>query len=262
MMRRSSMPLLILALPFLTAAPAFAQAKSKKDAAGEKKSEGKKQDPKKAEKKKGPTYELNTQGTLGAPAKGSPDVYEFTYTESDGKKPVKKQAWVKIDASTKLLRDRQADLKEFKEGEALMVFGKPVARDSGGKGYVGGKTYLMQASRVVLGGKELSVNDAYKDAKDDKFQWCEATIEKPGQAVTLSYSGASYKLTLDKGAGVFMRSDGEVKRDIKKGAHLVVKGNSVAEKVEGDDKGLTVFQAAEVIAMEPRLLQWYGALLP
>src|SRR5262245_9438932 len=93
MMRRSTVPLLLLALPFLTAAPAFAQAKSKKDAAGEKKSEGKKQDPKKAEKKKGPTYELNTQGTLGAPAKGSPDVYEFAYVESDGKKPVKKQAW-------------------------------------------------------------------------------------------------------------------------------------------------------------------------
>src|SRR5437867_7205405 len=109
MMRRSTIPLLLLALPFLTAAPAFAQAKSKKDAAGEKKAEGKKQESKKAEKKKtGPTYELNTQGSLGAPAKGSPDVYEFTYMESDGKKAVKKQAWVKIDGTTKVLRDRQA----------------------------------------------------------------------------------------------------------------------------------------------------------
>jgi len=248
------------------ASPLYPQAgKNEKKAGGEKKEAGKKSEkPQKKEKVKAESYDLNTQGVLGAPAKGGGDFYEFTYTVLDGKKRSSKKAWIKIDSETTVLKDRKALVSEFKEGDPLMIFGKPVERESGGPGgYVGGgKNFrVIQASRVILAGKSLTVNDAYADPRDKTFTWCESKVEKAGAAMTVTYNDGSYKLSLDQGAAIFLRGDGDLKRDVKKGAKLVVQGNTVSEKPDGEEERPT-FKVVQAIVMEPSLLRWYDALLP
>ncbi len=235
--------------------------------AGKKENKEEKKDEKKGEKKSKKqskkvetTYDLDTLGVLGAPAKSSPDFYEFTYSVVDGKKKSSKKAWIKIDGECQLLRDRVAALTEFKEGDAIHVFTKPVAREAGA-GAVGAKVYHLQASRVVIGGKEISVNDAYSDPKDKEFQWCEGKVEKPGQSLTVSYEDASYKLTLEKGAGILMREDGDMKRDVRKGNRILVKGSAISEKPEGEDER-PVFKGVKVLVVERRLNHLYEALIP
>jgi hypothetical protein len=144
-----------------------------------------------------------------------------------------------------------------------MIFGKPVEREAGSPGqYAAGKSFrVLQASRVVIGGKNVTVNDAYSDPKDKGFEWCETKVEKPGPAMTVLYSEAPYKLSLDKGAGIFVRGDGDAKRDLKKGAKVIVLANAVSEKPDGEEER-PVYKAERAIFMEGRLLRWYEALLP
>ncbi len=229
----------------------------KKEKKEEKKGEKK---AKKAAKKQEQTYEFDTLGVLGAPAKTSPDFYEFTYAVVEGKKKASKKAWIKIDGESRLLRDRLAALTEFKEGDTVHVFTKPVEREAGGPS-VGVKVYHMQASRVVIGGKEVTVNEAYNDPKDREFQWCEGKVEKAGQVLTVSYEDASYKLMLEKGAGILMREDGDMKRDVRKGNRVLVKGSAISEKPEGEEER-PVFKTAKLLVVENRLSRLYDALIP
>jgi hypothetical protein len=250
--------LLVVAVVAL-AGPAGLLAQSKNDKkATPKKTE--KPAPKKPEEKK-ETFELSTQGVLGAPAKGGGDFYEFSYASNVGKKGAKK-VWIKIDSGTALLHDRSVGMEAFKEGEPLYIFGKPHESDSkGAGGAIQGKGYkVIQAARVVIGGKNASVNSSYSDPKDQKFQWCEATVEKAGPSPSVLYDSSPWKLTLDRGAAVFQRSDGDLKRDVRKGARAVVMANGISEKPAGDEDR-PAFKAERVIVMEPRLLRWYEALL-
>jgi len=213
----------------------------------------------------GRQYDLSTRGVLGAQPKSGGEFYELSYQIVEGKKAVKKKAWVKIDAETVLLRDRAAGVAEFKEGESLMIFGKPVERESAGPGGISaGKNFrLIQASRVIIGGKGVSVNEKYADPKDKDFDWCEATVEKAGPAMTVTYEGASYKLDIDrKGSAILIRGDGDLKRDVKRGAQVVVSASALSEGPGGEEKDeRPAYKAEQVIIIEPRLLRWYEALL-
>src|SRR5437762_3708175 len=101
---------------FFLSAPAFPQAGGKPDKKGQGPKKSEKKTSEEKEKKKKDSFELKVQGVLGAAAKGGGDFYEFTYTDEGGKKPVKKKAWVKIDSSSAILRDRSVPVDSFKEG--------------------------------------------------------------------------------------------------------------------------------------------------
>lgn len=269
--------LLTLCIPFLTRdLPLRAQEGKDEKKQGDR---GKKDQEKGAEKggakgeKKGrreekkqelKTYDLATQGVLGAPAKGGGDFYELTYTVTEGKKASKKKAWVKIDSQSQLRRDRLANVAEFKEGEGLHVFGLLVVREQGGKTYggAGPPMRLLQASRVVIGGKDVSVNSGYKDPKDKKYAWHAVTVEKPGAGITVLSEGDSYKLSLDKPSTVIMREEGVLKRDVRRGAKIYFEGNAVSEKPAGEEEERPAFHAEQVLVIETRAGDWYKALLP
>jgi hypothetical protein len=254
---------LAFSVVFLVAGPVQAQAAkkgAKKSAAAKKENDGEE-----TKKKKRESADLEVQGTIGALAKGSTDIYDFTYIDTEGKKPAKKKAWLKIDSSSTLLADRALpDMSTFKENDAIMIFAKPFELETGGRGGgPSGKDRRLQAARVVIGGKKVEVNEEYKDPKDDKFVWCEATIEKAGPSPNVNYSGASYKATLDKGAAVIKRDDGDPKKDLRRNARIYVQASKGDEKPAGEKEDRPVFKASQVLVMAPSCLQWYAvALLP
>ena len=252
----------VATLPFLSITPALAQA-------------GKKATPEKAEKKavKPPekkakkeeakeSFDLDVRGTIGAPAKGGGDFYEFQYVAMEKGKPVKKKAWLKLDSGTSALADRSVGVESLKEGDAVKIFAKPMEMESGGKGYSTGKTYRLQAARVAIAGKKIRVNEAYGDPKDKKFIWCDASVEKAGKAITVNYEGGSYAVSLDKGFALLNRGDADLKKDVRKGSEVLVQGTSIGEKPDGEKEDHPAFHAAQVIVMEKRALQWYEALVP
>jgi hypothetical protein len=238
-------------------------------APGEAKKAGEKKSSEKQKSKKGDgdtkiqTYDLDTLGTLGGPAKGSVEFYELTYQGKDAKKKnVKKVVWLKIDSGTKLLVDRMVGCESFKENDELKVFAKPRESQAGGKAGLDEVDRRLQAARVVLGGKERTVNESFSDAKDKDFAWCDVSIEKPGGSPTVRYESASYKMTLDKGAAVLRRDDADMKKDIRKGARILVQGTEVAEKPTGEKEDRTAFQAVRIIVLDPRSSGWWAALMP
>jgi hypothetical protein len=263
-MRLRQLAVLTGFLPVFLASPLYPQAgKNEKKDAGKKAEKPEKKSGEGRKKAEPESYDLNTQGVVGAPAKSGGDFYDFTYSVLEGKKRANKKAWIKIDSSTTIIKDRMAQLSEFKEGDSLMIFGKPVEREAPSTGGIatGKPLRVIQASRVVLGGKSLTVNEAYADPRDKAFAWCDAKVEKAGAAVTVNYSNASYKLALDQQPAIFLRGDGDLKRDVKKGAKLIAQGNTVSEKPDGEEERPT-FKIVQAIVMEPRLLRWYDALLP
>ena len=174
----------VLALAYLWGElPAQEGGKAEKKS-GEGKKAGEKKTGRKAagREEKAIVYDLRVKGVLGAPAKGGGAFYELRYDEPEGKKMVRKKVWIRIDSGTQIRRDRTAAVTEFKEGDLLHVFAKPVERESGGRGGIsGGKDFrLLQASRVVIGGKDVSVNGSYGDPKDKGFQWCSVKVDKAG----------------------------------------------------------------------------------
>lgn len=247
--------------------PLLAQAAKK---SSEKKSEetDKKSEEKKTKKKtkeapsKSESYDLQVQGKFGGPAKGSGDFYDFSFTSTEGKKKSNKKVWLKIDSGTTLLCDKAVGVAEFKEGESLMIFGKPMDFESGGKGYSSGKEFRIQAARIIIGGKAVTVNDDYKDAKDKGFQWCEGSVEKAGQAITVQYQGASNRVSIDKGAAILKRGDGDLKKDLRKGALILVKASKISEEPEGEKEKREAYRAGEVLIIAQASLGWYDALFP
>jgi hypothetical protein len=262
---RSSISIGLIALfGFAVAAPAADQ--NGKKAGGEKAAAKKGADDGEAPKKKkkaAPAVDLNAKGTIGALAKGSTDIYEFTYMgkDKDGKKPKQVKGWLKIDSGTVLLADRMVALDAFKEGEELKTFAKPFETTGAAPGGVTGKYQSLNAARVVIGGKKVEVNEAYEDAKDKKFQWCDISIEKAGVKPTVTYGGNSYQISLDKGAAVIKREDGDAKKDLRKGAVVAVQASKSEEKPAGEKEDRPSFHASQLLVLEKRCGH-YDAILP
>jgi len=229
-------------------------------AGGEEGAEAKKE---KKKKKSSEEADLTIQGILGAAAKGMPDLYEFTYLDTSGKKRAKKKVWLKIDpSSASLVADRVfPDMSAFKEGDSLKVFAKPFETEGQGpQGYTG-KYRQLQAARIIIGGKKVEVNDEFKDAKDEKFKWCDVAITKPGPSPTVEFDAAEYRVNPDKGAAIVKREDADPKKDVKKGAMIWVKASSGDERPAVDKENRPSFKAIEVIVLNPRC-NWYSAILP
>ncbi len=250
-----------LSIPFALSALAQAGKKSgEKKASEEKEKKPEKKARKAAAEEAKDSFDLDVKGMLGAPTK-SGDFYEFNYTAVEGKKAVRKKAWIKVDSGTVALADRMVGVEAFKEGDSLRLFGKPLEMGSGGKGLVTGKTYRLQAVRVAIGGKKVKVNEAFADPKDKKFTWCDASVEKTGKAITVNFENASYNVTFDKGAAILQRGDADLKKDVKKGCMVLVQGSTLSEKPDGEKEEHPAFHASQIIVLEKRC-QWYEALIP
>ncbi len=243
---------MISLFPLIFSSPALAQAKKGKKG---------KREAKEMEAEKG-KYDLEGLAILGKDIKESPGFYEMSYVVQEGRKKVKKSAWLKVDSSTTLFRDVAVPVSAFQEGEELKIFTKPLETDQGGRGGYGGKFRVMRATRVMIGGKEVRVNEAFADPKDEEFIWCNVTVEKSGAAMTVLWESSSYKLSMDKRPAVLKRLEGDLKRDFRRNARLVVRANKTDVKPADQKKELDSFQAVQVFILEPKALNWYGAIFP
>ncbi len=233
---------------------------------GEAKDEGKDKEKEKKPKAKTESYDLEVLGTLGALAKGSADLYEFTYTApAEGKKKgATKKAWLKLDSGSKIFVDRPVPLTEFKEADSLTIFCKPFDSEQNNRGGPSGGTFrALQDARIILGGKDQTVNEEFADAKDKNFKWCDATVETPGAAMTVPYGGQSYKVTPNKSAAVLRRDEADLKKDVRKGLRIFVLASTIDEKPTGEKESRDSFHAVKAFAFHPSALSaWGGALIP
>ena len=200
--------------------------------------------------------DLSATGKLGSNPRGKKEYFEFSYSEIGEKgKPVKKKIWLKVESGTHLYRDVRATLANFKEGEELRIFGKPVER----RGY-GKRLRLIQATRIIIGGEEVEVNESFADPKDKDFKWVTGTVAQTGKALKVNYSGGEYKVTLERRAAIIKRLPGEQKRDVKKNAMVIITANETEEASPDEKKDYPVYKAETLIVMEKRFLGSYSAL--
>ncbi len=201
--------------------------------------------------------DLETITALGSLAKGTTDTFEISFKKTEGKKSVVKKAWLKVDAGASLLIDRVVDLSAFKEGDPIKVFAKPRESEGPSPPGMSGRTRILQSGKIAIGGKDVEVNDSYKDPKDDKFLWCDVMMEK---GKNVAYENGSWMLTLDKGAPVLKRDTADLKKDIKRGVKIALQASETEDKVEGDKDGKTVYKASKIIVLDARCNMYMGPI--
>jgi len=245
-------------LSLALASPALAQAKGGNKKSGKKKSQATKSE-------ETVKYDLQALAKLGKEVKGFPGFYEISYKARDGKKKrlVSMKAWIKVEPDTVLLRDAAVKVGVFAEGDPLKIFTKPLETEQSGRGGVGGGRFrVMRATRVVIGGKDVSVNEGFLDPRDEDFIWCDVTVEKAGAAMSVTWSGSPYKLSMDRRSVVLKRVEGELKRDFRPGYMIIVQANTTDRKPLNQKKELPAFKVVRVYVIDQKSLGWYGAFFP
>ena len=111
---------------------------------------------------------------------------------------------------------------------------------------------------MIFGGKDVSVKESYADPKDKGFKWCEVTVDKAEKGkATYQYGGAPYRLSPDKNPAILHRGDGDQKKDLKKGAWVLVEASTSTDKPENEKEERPAFHATKIIVLEARLRGWY-----
>jgi len=194
--------------------------------------------------------------------KGTP-FFTFDYTRAEGKKASKKSAFVKVAGDTEFYTDKSISSTDLKEGDSVWVLGRPSENNTPGKnGYGGGMDRQLQNVSAIVAGESLRVNRAYKDPKDPKVVWCEATVAKTGPAILVKYEGSNYKVTMGKAAPVMLREKAGTAKGVKSGVQVEVSAEKSDEKPDtksaGDAKKGS-FVAKKIVFLDKRLM---GTLYP
>jgi len=218
--------------------------------------------------KKSAQQRLVGWGRLGG-ARGKTGFHEFTLYRKDKRgKPKPVQVLMQIPADVELLLDRQARPEELKEGEVLLVFGRPKEYDvdnskaPGGarRGPRTGKDRQIQNTRIILTGTPLAVNETYKDSRDKELQWCQGAVSADGKkGVWIDYEGHKHRVLLAKGAPLLRRrkpSEKVARKLLKKGVYFWVEAEQTdadpGKKRKGDGAAYT---ARKLVALDRRFLR-------
>ncbi len=218
---------------------------------------------------------LDVVATLGKSVKDS-DFHEITYYHVEGRKRKKIKALVKIPESLPLIQDIPGRIAQLKEGDVVLIWGKPEEREVVGNagGVVGVERYIKQG-KVLLAGKGFNVDLAAEsdDPREKGFKWCEAQVEKAGKGNSLSVTlkEASYRVSMDKSFRMIVRTpipeDAAAKlrkRLLRSGASLILNAKPTADRPEGvsDDDDRKTYEAKAVVIVPRSLSRIYGTMVP
>jgi hypothetical protein len=233
---------------------AFAEEpKPKKEAPAKKKAETKPK--KKAAAAKKSSSDLDAWGTIKE-VKGT-GFWELSYAKVEGQKRVKHSAFIKVESDLAMLEDKMMQVAELKEGDKVLMWGRPVERDTPGMGGVaGGLDRQIQNVAVVAAGDDVAVKGSFKDPKDANMQWLEATVSKPGQAIWANYEGGEYKVVMVRTVQAFKRDKAAESRKLKSGMYVQVEGTKSEERPEtksSADAKKESFSVKSLVILDTRL---------
>jgi hypothetical protein len=235
-------------------AGAFAEeAKTKKDTPAKKKTDAKSK--KKAVSSKKSTADLDAWGTIKE-VKGT-DFWEFSYVKLDGKKRVKRTAFIKVESDVAMLEDKLIQVSELKESDKVLMWGRIVERETPDMGgVVGGMDRQIQNVAVIATGDGVEVKGTFKDPRDPDMQWLEAEISKPGQALWASCDGAEYRVVMVRTVQAFKRDAAAESRKLKSGMYLQVEGSKSEERPDtkkAADAKKDSFNVKSLVILDSRL---------
>ena len=196
--------------------------------------------------------DLDGWGKLGSARKGEGGFYEFTlYRRNERGKVQTSKLLLKVPETLSPFLDRRVRIEDLKEGEQVYVFGRPEKREAqygGGRGGGGGggrggggagrrgTDLQIKASRVVLSGKGLKVNEKYKDRRDARVKWCKGMLTRDGvKGLWMNYENANYRVALDARSPVLKRQQVE-KKFLRRGVYLQVEASTTAERPADEKK--------------------------
>ncbi len=263
----------LLVLPSVPARPTgqgerdpLLQEKGKKKGGDDKKGGGdKKGSPKedgkgKSEPNQAPGRDLEAWGTLKE-VKGTP-FHTLDYAKIDGRKATKHSAFVKIADDAEFYTDKSIKVTDLKEGDTVWLLGRPVENEAPSASGVTGIDRQFQNVLAIVAGDGLRVHRRYKDPRDPKVLWCEATIAKPGPAISVKYEGNNFKVVLGKTASVLQREKAGDAKAVKSGAQVEISAEKSDEKPEtksATDAKKESFTARKVVLLDKRFV---GTLYP
>lgn len=209
----------------------------------------------------GEREKLETWGAVKE-VKGT-DFFTLTYRKLEGKKLTARSAFIKMSGEAEVYADRAIAITELKEGEAVWVLGRPLERETPSKqGGPGGTDRQLQNVSAVVAGASIRVNDKYRDPRDDKVRWCQATVTKAGPSITVKYQDSDFKVVMAKAPSYLRREKVEHLVALKSGVQVAVALEPIEERPEtkaAADLKKESFQATRVVLLDRRLL---GTLYP
>ena len=177
-------------------------------------------------------------GKLGREIKDSEGLHEFTLYRRDARgKLHSEKVLLEVSESVTPYFDRRIRPADVEQGDDGFVFGRPAdfeVRGGGGRGgglgggRSSGRDYQIQNVLAVLVGKEIDVNQRYKNPDDPTLKWCKGSVSRDGsKGLWFDYDSNEYRVLLGRQAPVLKRE--KVNEKIKKkllrsGAYVYFRG--------------------------------------
>jgi hypothetical protein len=237
-----------------------------KGAKVEKKSPQAPKSPKKA------SGDLDGWGRLGSLVTGTKDIYKLTCYQRNKKGQLDSvKTLVQIPGDAELCADLSIRLEDLVVGEPVWILGRnmtydiPSRRGGGLGGTSRGKDRQLQNAQVLLAGKDIQVNQQYRDPKDSSIKWHKATVTKSTAGLWVESEGEKFRVTLEPSAPILRRSECDRKL-VKAGAHVHAVGKETVLPPEVNKKNVTestVYKCRRVVVLDPRYVKTiYAAVFP
>jgi len=220
--------------------------------------------------------DVSSIAKLGRGVRGNEGFFDVTIYGRDEKgKKKSTKAFLKLDDEVPLYVDRQVKIEHLKEGDKIVVFGRPVETEveervgggGGGRGGRGGGGRIqrgwdrqIQNVKVLLTGDELDTNAVYKDTKDQSLKWVRSTITSTLGGIWIRHEGNKYKVVLAKRAPMIkrFRATTEKERKVLKKARYVHlnadETDSRPQTKKKSDAKKESYEGMRLIILDPRLL--------
>ncbi|HVR73897.1 MAG TPA: hypothetical protein VMT52_06170 [Planctomycetota bacterium] len=209
----------------------------------------------------GKREKLETWGAIRG-VKGT-DFFTLAYRKLEGKKLTVRSAFIKLSAEAEFHADRAIAITELKEGETVWVLGRPIEREIPSRQGGGSDTdHQIQNVSAIAAGESIRVNEKYRDPRDDKVRWCQATVTKAGPSISVKYGESVFKVVMAKAHSYLRREKVERPAALKSGVHVAVALEPIEERPEtraAADLKKESFQATRVVLLDRRLM---GTLYP
>ena len=216
--------------------------------------------------------DLDGWGRLGSLVTGTKDLYKLTLYQKNKKGQLESvKTLVQIPGDAELCVDQSIRLEDLVAGEPVWILGRnmtydiPSRRGGGLGGTSSGKDRQLQNAQVLLAGKEIQVNQQYRDPKDSSVKWHRATVTKSTGGLSVESEGEKFRVTLEPSAPILRRSECDRKL-VKSGAYVYVAGKQTALPPDMNKKTVTestAYKSRRVVVLDARYVKTvYAAVFP
>lgn len=216
--------------------------------------------------------DLDGWGRLGSLLTGTKDFHKLTIYQKNKKGQLESvKTLVQVPEDAALHADQPIRLEDLTVGEGVWILGRnmtydiPSRRGAGLGGSSRGKDRQLQNAQVLLAGKEIQVNQQYRDPKDSGVKWHRATVTKSTAGLWVESEGEKFRVTLEPSAPILRRAQCDRKL-LKSGVHVHVAGKETALPPDLNKKNVTegtAYKARRVVILDPRYIKTvYAAVFP